>query len=294
MDWNDDGRLDIIVGDRLGNIRFFRRLPSGDIFLIAEPMIAVAGKEIFLGYNSSPSVVDWNNDNLPDLVAGKLEGIPAGLHLYINDGITGEPLFNATDTVYCSGEPIELYASYPDFGDLNDDGLLDLIVGSSNGKIACYINCGTADLPVFEEFEYLVSDGEVIYFYSYMRPSICDWNEDGIPDILVADFSGEVFLFLGEPLTGVEEIETACTIKFSLESPAVGLIRASIELPNTAFVKAALYSVDGRLQCMESYGILDSGVHLLQMDISRIPAGAYMFISSAGEVTVSRSVVILD
>ena len=227
MDWDSDGRLDIIVGDRLGNIRFFKRLPFGDIFLIAEQMVDVAGKPIFLGYNSSPSVVDWNNDNLPDLVTGKLEGIPAGLHLYINDGVTGEPLFNATDTVYCSGEPIELSASCPDFGDLNNDGLLDLIVGSTTGRIPCYINCGTADLPVFEAYEELRADGEIINFYSYIRPSICDWNEDGIPDILAAGYPGDIELFLGEPLTGIEEIETACTFRFNLENPAVDFIRAS-------------------------------------------------------------------
>ena len=252
------------------------------------------GARLDVGSYAAPLEVDWNNDNLPDLVAGKLEGIPAGLHLYINEGVAGEPLFNATDTVYCSGEPIELYASYPDFGDLNDDGLLDLIVGSTTGRIACYTNCGTADFPVFEEFEDLVADGEVIYFYSYMRPSICDWNEDGIPDILVADYSGEVYLFLGEPLTEIEEIETSHAFGFSLESPAVDLIRASIELPNPAEVTTALYSVDGRLQCRVSYGFLNSGVHPLHMDIRDVPAGVYLFISSAGEETASRSVVILD
>jgi len=294
VDWNNDGRLDIIVGDRLGNVSYFRRLASGDINLIAEPMVSVAGEPISLDYNSAPCVVDWNNDNLPDLVAGKLEGIPAGLHLYINDGVTGDPLFNSTDTVYCSGEPIQLHASYPDFGDMNNNGLLDLIVGSTTGRIACYINSGTADLPVFEEYEELSADGDIINFYSYVRPSVCDWNEDGIPDILVADYSGEISLFLGEPATGVEEAETACLLQLSLNSPAVDLISVTIELWNAAEVSAALYSVDGRLQCKGWSGILDSGVHPLQMDIRHLPAGAYLFVCSAGEVTVSRSVVVLD
>ncbi|MCK5116607.1 MAG: VCBS repeat-containing protein [Candidatus Aegiribacteria sp.] len=294
MDWNADGRLDIIVGDRLGNISYFRRLDSGELTLIAEPMIAVAGEEIFLGNNSSPSVVDWNNDDLPDLVAGRLSGIPAGLYLYINEGVAGDPLFNETDTVFCSGEPIELYASYPDFGDLNDDGLMDLIVGSTTGRIPCYINCGTPDLPVFEEYEDLRADGEVLNIYTYIRPSICDWNEDGIPDIIAGGDSGEILLFLGQPLTGLEEVEAEYSLRLSLNSPAVDLIRASIELPSSAEVKSALYSVDGRLQCIESYGILNSGIHTLQMDIRDIPDGVYLFISSVGEETISRSVVILD
>lgn len=294
MDWNADGLLDIIVGDRLGNIRYFKRLPSGEIYLVAEPMVSVAGKPISLGYNSAPCVVDWNNDSLPDIVAGKLEGIPAGLHLYINEGITGEPLFTQTDTVFCSGEPIQLYTTYPDFGDLNNDGLEDLIVGSTTGRIACYINSGTADIPLFEEFEDLAADGEVINFYSYVRPSVCDWNEDGIPDILAAEYSGEIYLFLGEPAGGVEEVQIAHPLQLNLSTPAVDLIYATIELQNAAEVSAALYSVEGRLQCRESFGLLNSGIHPLQMDIRHIPAGVYLFIGSAGEETASRSVVILD
>ncbi len=286
--------LDIIVGDRLGSVSYFRRLASGDIDLIAEPLIEVAGKAISLGYNSAPCVVDWNNDNLPDLVAGKLEGIPTGLHLYINEGVTGAPLFTETDTVFCSGEPIQLYTTYPDFGDLNNDGLADLIVGSTTGRVACYINSGTADLPLFEEFEDLVADGEVIVFYSYVRPSICDWNEDGTPDILLADYSGEVYLYLGEPAGGVQEAQTAYPLQLNLSNPAVDLICATIELQDAAEVSVALYSVEGRLQFRESFGLLNSGIHPLQMDIRHIPAGVYLIIGSAGEETVSRSVVILD
>ncbi len=294
MDWNADGRLDIIVGDRLGSVNYFRRLASGDVDLIAESMVAVAGRPIDLGYNSAPCVVDWNNDNLPDLVTGKLEGMPAGLHLYINDGVTGEPLFSETDTVFCSGEPIQLYTTYPDFGDMNSDGLADLVVGSTTGRIACYINSGTADLPLFEEFEDLVADGEVINFYSYVRPSICDWNEDGAPDILVADYSGEIYLFLGEPAGGVEAAPTAYTLQLNLTTPAVDLIYATIELQDAAEVSLALYSVEGRLQCRESCGLMNSGIHPLRMDIRDVPAGVYLFIGSAGEATASRSVVILD
>ncbi|MEN8208736.1 MAG: VCBS repeat-containing protein [Candidatus Fermentibacteria bacterium] len=294
MDWNNDGLLDIIVGDRLGNIRYFKRLASGDVSLIAEPMIEVSGKPIELGYNSAPCVVDWNNDNLPDIVAGKLDGVPASLYLYINNGVTGQPEFSVTDTVCCSGEPIILYATYPDFADMNNDGLQDLLVGSSTGRIACYTNCGTADLPLFEEFEDLVSDGEVINYYSYVRPSVCDWNEDGIPDIIVADFSGEVYLFLGEPSGGISEDETAATLHLSLSTPSVDMIYATVELQEAAEVSAALYSVEGRLQLSESFGLLNSGIHPLTMDVRHVPAGIYLFFCSAEGSNTSRNVVILD
>jgi len=298
VDWNDDGRLDIIVGDRLGTISYFSRLSSGDIFLTAEPKINVDGKPIYVGHNSAPSIVDWNNDGLPDIVTGRMEGIPSCLYLYINEGVTGESLFNQTDTVFCSGEPIQLYSSYPDFGDLNDDGLPDLVVGSTTGRIVCYINCGTPDLPVFEYHEDLKADGKVIDFYSSIRPSICDWNDDGIPDILAANYTGTINLFLGEPDTGVEEGEGSSlsgglTLN-SLNNPASGFIQPSIELWSTAEVSITIYSLDGRLLAMAFNGILDSGTHLLQLDIDGIPSGVCLFVVSSGQNRVCRSLVVLD
>jgi hypothetical protein len=294
VDWNNDGMLDIIVGDRLGNISYFRRLPAGDIFLIAEPRVLVAGKPIFVGYNSSPSIVDWNNDNLPDLVTGRTEGIPAGLFLYMNEGTAGSPLFNSTDTVFCSGEPIQVYYSYPDFEDMNNDGLQDLVLGSSTGRIECYINSGTPDLPVFEEFRDLRADGEVINFYSYVRPSVCDWNEDGTPDLLVGDDTGSIFLYLGLPETGIEENEGEDRFGLSLVNPAAGFIRASVELYCRSEVSMKLYSTDGRLLAEQHHGVLDAGTHILHTDISEIPSGVYILICSSGGATVSRSLTVLE
>lgn len=297
MDWNDDGRLDIIVGDRLGTISYFSRLSSGDIFLTTEPKITVDGKPIYVGHNSAPSIVDWNNDGLPDIVTGRMEGIPSCLYLYINEGIIGESLFNQTDTVFCSGEPIHLYSSYPDFGDLNNDGLLDLIVGSTTGRIVCYTNSGTPDLPVFEDYEYLRADGKIIDFYSSIRPSICDWNDDGIPDILAANYTGTINLFLGEPDTEIEEGERISMSGLALNgfnNPASDFIQSSIELWSTAVVSIAIYSLDGRLLNTLFNGILDSGTHLLQLDIDGIPSGVYLFVISTGQDRICRSLVVLD
>ncbi len=86
MDWNNDGRLDIIVGDRLGSVNYFRRLVSGNIYLLEESPVEVAGRPIDMGNNSAPCVIDWNNDGLADLVVGRVEAVPAGLYLSINGG----------------------------------------------------------------------------------------------------------------------------------------------------------------------------------------------------------------
>ncbi len=296
MDWNNDGRLDIIVGDRLGSVNYFRRLDSGNIFLMGESPVKVAGRPIDMEYNSAPCVIDWNNDGLPDLVVGRVEAVPAGLYLYINEGSPSDPVFPMTDSVMCDGEPIQVYYSYPDFADMNGDGLLDLVLGSSNGKIACYENVGTSDTPLFESFEYLEADGEEINFYSSVRPSVCDWNEDGYLDILVGNYTGQISLFLGDGGTGIEGAGLSGNSEVLLRvtgNPASGTLFAEVTLENQADAELALYDLNGRLLSEMNPGVLSSGAHSLEMDISSLSQGTVFLVCTAGAVRLIEPVVIL-
>lgn len=296
MDWNNDGRLDIIVGDRLGSVNYFRRLASGDIYLMEESPVNVAGRPIDMGHNSAPCVIDWNNDGLPDLVVGRVEAVPAGLYFYINEGSPSDPVFPLTDSVLCAGEPIQVYYSYPDFADMNGDGFLDLVLGSSNGKIACYENVGTSDTPMFESFEYLVADGEEINFYSSVRPSVCDWNEDGYLDILVGNYTGQIYLFLGDGGTGIfgGGLSGNSEVLLSITgNPVSGILHAEVTLDNQGDIRLAVYDLSGRLLCSLNPGVLSSGTHSLEMDISSFPQGSVFLVCTAGEVRLIEPVVIL-
>ncbi len=195
----------------------------------------------------------------------------------------------------CAGEPIQVYYSYPDFADMNGDGLPDLVLGSSNGRIACYENVGTSDTPLFESFEYLEADGEEINFYSSVRPSVCDWNEDGYLDILVGNYTGQIFLFLGDGGTGIEcgGMSGNSEIFRIAGNPASGILYTEVTLDNQADIRLSVYDLSGRFLSEMSPGVLSSGVHLLEMDISSFSQGTVFLVCAAGAVRLIEPVVIL-
>ncbi len=90
MDWNHDGKLDLIVGEYgvktgtpIGKVRFFAR-ESAD--RVKESVaLTCAGEEITNRY-TSPCVVDWNGDGKLDLVLGSNHGVA---QLFLNTGSSG-------------------------------------------------------------------------------------------------------------------------------------------------------------------------------------------------------------
>ncbi len=92
---------------------------------------------------------DIDSDGDVDLIIGNLDG---NLHLFVNQGSAASPNFtysgsginDNTNTLIDVGQ-----SSTPFLIDMNEDGLLDLLVGEKNGNINYYQNTGTASSPIF-------------------------------------------------------------------------------------------------------------------------------------------------
>lgn len=114
----------------------------------------------------------------------------------------GDPVFGAPVPVVC--EEGDLFAgslAVPNVVDWNGDGVLDLVVGNSEGRLLFFRNRGTNGAPDFDYPEEVRSAGEPICFrpgykivqgpmeaaWGYMCPTVFDWNGDGLPDVV---FSG--------------------------------------------------------------------------------------------------------
>jgi hypothetical protein len=82
IDLDNDGLLDLIVGEYLGNLTHYEQNSSGsnDFTLVTENF-----QDIHVGNKSKPIFVDINDDGLEDLLVGDTDG---GIHYFQRDNTT--------------------------------------------------------------------------------------------------------------------------------------------------------------------------------------------------------------
>jgi FG-GAP-like repeat/FG-GAP repeat len=154
-DWNADGKEDLLLGEgsySANNIHLLINQGTG-----ARPAFDES-KRYVLAFGDgleqlTPTVVDYNGDGAPDLLVAERSGKIA---VYLNKGgatkLDGPPaeIPFASFIAGTAGNPLTFGGlCTASTGDLNGDGLFDLVVGKSNGRIASALNVGTKSEPKF-------------------------------------------------------------------------------------------------------------------------------------------------
>lgn len=297
MDFDDDGDMDIIVGDRDGYVNYFSRTGSGVHDLTSMGHVQASGTDIDVGTNSAPMIVDWNEDGLHDLVLGRESTSGGSLRLYLNSGTLDYPLFTTYTTINVGASPIAYSRTIPHVVDLNLDGKKDLVLGEDYGHVYYLENTGTNASPVFPASVMLQANGTPIAYpsgYTDTKVWIDDWNEDGWPDIILGNYVTNVHLYLSYPTSTGETTEPLSERHFEVYgSPAYGSIGFAVSLDAAAVVKVLIYSFDGRLAKTIDFGNYAAGEHLLHASTEGLPSGAYRVIALLGEIMVTDGVVVL-
>ena len=303
MDFNDDGYLDLIVGDRNGTVNYFQRLPGGA--LTAEPDLVANGVTIDVGLNSAPFIVDWNEDGLLDMVIGNCDdGIPANrrVKLYLNSGTASNYVFSDPEILYCGGSPIQYNRCIPHVTDLNLDGKKDLVIGEDLGHVYYLENAGTDASPVFNEAVMLEAEGVPISFpsgHTDTKVWVNDWDEDGTPDLVLGNYHDSVHLYIAYPF-GINEnnSEMVSMVTRISPNPARDQMVVHYHIAQHGMVNLSLYDVHGRFvrtivsahQSVGDYSVMWDGADEQRR---HLPAGVYFFrLKTADNLWLSKFVML--
>jgi hypothetical protein len=204
VDWNSDGKHDLLIGNTEGNIQIYINTASGNTpVMTAGEFIYASGNILNAGRRTAPVAADWNDDGKKDLLVGSMDG---NIKIYINTGTDSRPVFNSPELLEAGGKILNLGSrTAPRIKDWNRDGLMDILVGEIEGHVYCLQNVGEKNAPVFEKAEKLfLKSGEPIKYPDKAgtprsRLFVSDWNNDGHNDILVGGVDGKIMLYITDP-----------------------------------------------------------------------------------------------
>jgi hypothetical protein len=190
VDWNNDGKKDLIVGERDGHIRIYLNTNNDEIPVFdGYTYLLYKGVPFDCDSTAMPVIKDWNNDGKKDVLCGEDYGC---IYLLINEGTDADPVFNSVSFIADGQYDLDVGTrSSPAVTDWNGDGKKDLIVGEALGKLFYYENKGTDAEPLFDGWKWLITSTQIICVGEYSRPVVKDWDDDGVTDIICGcqDFS---------------------------------------------------------------------------------------------------------
>jgi WD40 repeat protein len=198
VDWNNDGKKDIIVGAKAGTVSVFINKGENLNPVFADE-IKLNEEDLDVGYNSSPVTVDWNADGKKDLLAGNSSG---KVYIFLNKGNNAYPRF--LDDEIKTSIRVTGYAR-PFIVDWNSDGKFDVICGSSDGKIYIFINEGDIKFPKFGNAQVVLVNNEELKLQGPASVIAVDWNDDGKTDLVASNKENDqprIYLLLN---TGTKE-----------------------------------------------------------------------------------------
>lgn len=204
---------DLVTGSRQGNLLFYHNAAASGFKLDKKRLLI--GEDGFAIRHPS---INANVCAYPDAAGRFCDLIVSGEGAVYFYRFTGRFTEGGTP-VYAPPVPVlqeqaDLYAGTlpsPTTVDWNGDGVLDIVVGNSEGFILFFQNTGTDEKPAFLPAVNVQAGGRDIHVqagysgsvqgvqearWGYLSPNVTDWNGDSLPDIITGDITGNVMIYV--------------------------------------------------------------------------------------------------
>ncbi len=210
-DIDGDGKWELVVGDFSGRFQIFKNTDDEKKPAFKSDGYLKAGDEvakvpIYCCIGASPHFFDYDDDGTLDMISGSYD--PGEFYLFRGLGKgkyaeaevvkdeSGKPVLRNPD----AEDPIASFGTFVTSVDWDDDGDLDLLIGAFDGEMLVRINKGTRKKPVYETSNriILMGDKPLKVATEHACPVVCDWDGDGLWDILAGCDDGGVYWFRNE------------------------------------------------------------------------------------------------
>jgi len=197
-DLDNDGDLDCVVGgfddDDVTCVYYFRNDGDKTSFDFTMASENVVDRDL-LGWRPKPALADMDNDGDLDLIVSNDYYRNDGDNTYFNYTKVTDDFVGYEDTGHGSGSYLCPFA-----GDIDNDGDIDILLGSFYGQVDYFQNDGDATSYGFS----LVSDDIMPYEFvldfvgsraAHSCPFCADFTNDGILDCVMGDHDGKLQYF---------------------------------------------------------------------------------------------------
>ncbi len=246
-DLDNDGDIDLLIGNSAGNLYYFVNNGSGQYSLAPN---GVNYQSIDVGTYSAPQLTDVDGDNLPDLLIGETYG---AIFYYRNTGNATTPVFTYVTNHFGGVDVRNPAVSY--FGYSNpklyvENGQHKLLVGSEVGRLFLYDNIdgnlgGTFNL--LDTFAFGIHEPYRITF------DVADLNNDTFPEIITGSFAGGISYYSKATPVVVIDTNPKANNLLIYPNPATESLTFEFIDSNVLNGSYTIYDVRGRLVTNDSF-----------------------------------------
>lgn len=292
-DLDGDGDADLLFGESQGFVYYFRNdAPAGQ----PASYTFITGNFLnqSVGANSTPHLADIDRDGDLDLIIGERNG---NLNYFRNNGTAATANFGLVTTAFgnVSVRNPNIGAGYaaPAVADLNQNNLLDLLVGDLDGRVHYFPDvennlAGTFSRSALLQQNPLNSQVDSLRVGRRAFPAAASLNADNFPDVMVGLGRGglQVFRHAGLVNAMVKPSESPETLTL-YPNPFTGAL--TLHLPGAGQAAITITDLLGRVGYNAT---VLAGTRETTLALEGLPAGLYLLrFSQGGKAAFTRKIL---